>query len=214
MLLSVSKETIDLPPGGEVILRYQTWADYEELLESRRDKSAIKIRFDANTQEIRIMSPLPGHGKRADTLADLVKILLGYQEQDWESFDPITLKRFGIKGIEPDSCFYIQNRQAILGQERIDLEVCPPPDLAIEIDLTSLTSAEDYQAIAIPELWIYRRETLHIHLFDGQKYTESSNSSIFPDINVKQLIPKYVERAWKAGSSVALKEFQQFLAEN
>jgi Uma2 family endonuclease len=214
MLLTVSRDAIDLPPGGEVILRYQTWVDYEELLQSRRDKAAIKIRFDAESQEIRIMSPLPGHGKRADTLADLVKVLLRHQGRDWESFDPITLKRFEQKGLEPDACFYIENRQAILGRERIDLEVCPPPDLAIEVDLTSSTTPEDYQAIAIPELWIYRREELHIYLFDGQQYGESADSPTFPEINVKQLLPLYVERAWNAGSSVALREFEQFLVEN
>lgn len=214
MLLTVSRDAIDLPPGGEVILRYQTWADYEELLQSRRDKAAIKIRFDAESQEIRIISSLLGHGKRADTLADLVKVLLRHQGRDWESFDPITLKRFEQKGLEPDACFYIENRQAILGRERIDLEVCPPPDLAIEVDLTSSTTPEDYQAIAIPELWIYRREELHIYLFDGQQYGESADSPTFPEINVKQLLPQYVERAWNAGSSVALREFEQFLVEN
>jgi Uma2 family endonuclease len=139
MHLTITNDRIDLPPGGEVILRHQTWLDYEKLLESRQDKAAIKIYFDAETQEIRIMAPLPGHGKKSDTLSDLVKALLRYQGQDWDSFDPITLKRFEQAGLEPDACFYIQNRQAILGKERIDLETDPPPDLALEIDLTSST---------------------------------------------------------------------------
>ena len=71
------------------------------------------------------MAPLPEHGKRSDSLSDLVKLLLRHQGQDWESFDPITLKRSGQQGIEPDSCFYIQNRLAILGKQRIDLDVDP-----------------------------------------------------------------------------------------
>ncbi|MGQ4646769.1 Uma2 family endonuclease [Lyngbya aestuarii] len=213
MHLTITDDKIDLPPGGEVILRHQTWLNYEKLLESRQDKAAIKIYFDAATQEIRIMAPLPGHGKKSDTLSDLVKALLRYQGQDWDSFDPITLKRFDQAGLEPDACFYIQNRQAILGKERIDLEIDPPPDLALEIDLTSSTEPEDYQAIAVPELWIYRRKVLYIYLFDGEQYQESFNSSTFPKIPVKQLIPNYVERAWEAGSSVALKEFEKKLRE-
>jgi Uma2 family endonuclease len=159
------------------------------------------------------MAPLPGHGKKSDTLSDLVKALLRHQGQDWDSFDPITLKRIEQAGLEPDACFYIQNRQAILGKERIDLEIDPPPDLALEIDLTSSTKPEDYQAIGVPELWIYRRKVLYIYLFDGQQYQESSNSPTFPGISVKQLIPKYVERAWEAGSSVALREFENKLRE-
>lgn len=213
MYLTITSDSIDLPAGGEVVLRHQTWENYEELLKSRQDKAAIKIRFDAKTQEIRIMSPLPGHGNRADTLSDFVKALLRHQGQDWQSFEPVTLKRFQQKGLEPDNCFYIQNYQAILGKEQIDLEVDPPPDLAIEIDLTSLTSAEDYLAIGVPELWIYRAQTLYIYLFDGQQYQASEESSLFPSIAVKQILPQYVERAWNAGSSVALREFEQYLAE-
>ncbi len=211
MHLTITKDSVNLPLGGEVILRHQTWSDYEDLLKSRQDRAAIKIYFDAKTQEIRLMSPLPGHGKKSDTLSDLVKCLLRYQAQDWESFDPITLKRFEQKGLEPDACFYIQNRKAILKKERIDLAVDPPPDLAIEVDLTSSTQPEDYQEIRVPELWIYRSEVLYIYLFSGQQYDESPYSSLFSQIPVKQLIPQYVALAWETGSSIALRGFEDHL---
>lgn len=158
------------------------------------------------------MAPLPGQGKRVVTLADLVKTLLRYQKRDWEAFDPITLKRSSQGGIEPDACFYIQNRTAILGKERIDLTIDPPPDLAIEVDLTSSTQIEDYLPIAIPEVWIYRRGDLLLYHLESQQYQDSGESRIFPEVNVKQIFPKYVERAWEFGSSIALREFEQFLA--
>lgn len=63
------------------------------------------------------MSPLPSHGKRIDLLKDLVKILLRRQGKDWECFDPITLKIPDQAGLEPDTCFYIENRQAILEKD-------------------------------------------------------------------------------------------------
>lgn len=213
MHLTITKNNIDLSPGAEVILRHQTWLDYQTLLVSRQDKAAIKIYFDATTHEIRIMAPLLEHSKKSDTLSDLVKSLLRHLKQDWEGFDPLTLKRFEQKGLEPDACFYIQNREAILGKERIDLEIDPPPDLALEIDLTSFTNSEDYVAIGVPELWIYRNQTLNIYLFDGQQYQESLESSLFPTIPVKELIPVYVERAGNAGSSIALREFENMLKE-
>lgn len=213
MHLTITKNSIDLPSGAEVVLRHQTWLDYQALLASRQDKAAIKISFDATTHEIRIMAPLPEHGNKSDTLSDLVKSLLRHLKQDWASFDLITLKRFEQKGLEPDTCFYIQNREAILGKERIDLENDPPPDLALEIDLTSSTKPEDYEAIGVPELWIYRNQTLNIYLFDGQQYQESLKSLLFPKVPVKELVPVYVERAWNAGSSVALREFDHILQE-
>jgi Uma2 family endonuclease len=208
MDVTITHNRIDLSPGSEIVLRHQTWSDYETLLESRQDKAAIKLHFDIATQEIRIMAPLPGPGNRTDSLSDLVKILLRYQGRDWHSFDPITLKRFGQAGVEPDACFYVQNREAVLGKEQIDLATDPPPDLALEIDQTASTKPEDYRAIGVPELWIYRRQALLIYLFDGQQYQEGEESRLFAGIPVKQLIPVYVERAWQAGSSVALREFE------
>lgn len=209
----ITQDTIDLAPGDELILRFRTWNDYENLLIRRRDKAGLKIRYSSVTQEIRIMSPLPGHGKNTDILADLVKALLRYQGKDWEAFTPITLKRANQQGAEPDYCFYIQNRKRILGKERLDFEIDPPPDLVIEVDLTSTTKAEDYQAIAPGELWIYRRSNLLIYHFDGQVYQEGQTSYNFPDFDVRKLIPQYVDLAWRIGSSVAVREFERFLRE-
>jgi Uma2 family endonuclease len=154
------------------------------------------------------MSPLPSHGKRINLLSDLVKIILRRQGKDWECFDPITLKIPGEAGVEPDTCFYIDNREAILGKERIDLTVDPPPDLAIEVDFTSLTDVAAYQLLKIPELWVYRREELKIYLFREDGYQESENSRLFPDINIKKLFPYYVELGWNQGSSIALRQFE------
>lgn len=213
MLPTITPTQIDIPPGGEVILRHQTWDDYEALLHTRADKAAIKITFNAATQEIRLMSPLPRHGKVSATLTDLVKSLLRFQAYDWESFDPITLKRFQQKGLEPDHCFYIQNRAAILGKERIDLDSDPPPDLVLEVDLTSLTDIQDYEDIGVPEVWIYRARSLQIYQFDGQHYQDRENSPHFPQIDTKQIIPTYVEQAWLEGSSVTWRAFEQYLNE-
>jgi Uma2 family endonuclease len=212
-LPTITQDTIDMAPGDELILRFRTWDDYENLLARRQDKAALRIRYNSATQEIRIMSPLPRHGKNTDILADLVKALLRYQGKDWEAFTPITLKRAYQQGVEPDYCFYIQNRQRILGKEGIDFEIDPPPDLVIEVDLTSTTKAEDYQAIASTELWIYRQSHLLIYQFDGQQYQESQTSGNFPDFDIKKLIPQYVDRGWQVGSSVAVREFEQFLNE-
>lgn len=116
-ILTISQEAIDLPSGSEVTLRYQTWEDYEELLQSRQDKAGVRICYSASRQEIRIMALLPRHGNRIDTLSHLVKTLLHHQRRNWQGFDPITLKQSQQAGVEPDACFYIQHWQAILGRE-------------------------------------------------------------------------------------------------
>ena len=211
MNVTITRENIQLSPGADIVLRNQTWADYETLLAQRGDKPTPKIYFDAQTQEIRLMAPSPRHGNRSDALSDLVKCLLRYQGRDYQSFDPITLKRAGTQGVEPDTCFYIERRQAILGKEKIDLAVDPPPDLALEVDLTSLTRAQDYENIAVPELWIYRGETLGIYKFENGRYVEKLDSSTFENIPIKKLMPKYIEKAWREGVSVAVREFEDWL---
>lgn len=211
MVLTVSRERIELPTGREVRLRYQSWGDYEALLENRRDNAAIKIRFNAHTQEIFIMAPLAGHGRRIDSLVDLVKALLRRQGLDWDSSHPVTLKRFQEAGAEPDACFYIQNWQAILGKERVDLSQDPPPDLAIEIDLTPLTDLDIYQRLAVPEVWVYRQGGLTIYALTLEGNQGNLTSPTFPNTDVKNALPQYVEQSWVVGSSVALREFDEFL---
>ncbi|WP_293047177.1 Uma2 family endonuclease [Moorena sp. SIO1F2] len=146
-------------------------------------------------------------------LTDLVKALLRYQGRDWQSFDPITLRKAGMPGVEPDACFYIQNYQAILGKRRLDLSQDPPPDLALEIDLTSITDINDYIPLAVPEVWIYKADTIHIYRFESSRYLEVQTSQIFPNFPVKETIPQYINRAWQFGSSVALREFVGLLGE-
>lgn len=114
-------------------------------------------------------------------------------------------------GAEPDACFYIQNWQALLGKERLDLSQDPPPDLAIEVDVTALAGLSIYRVLAVPELWIYQQGTLSIHVLTLDGYEDSLTSPTFPDFDVKAILPNYIERAWSAGSSIALREFESFI---
>jgi hypothetical protein len=99
------------------------------------------------------------------------------------------------------------------GKERIDLASDPPPDLAIVIDATSATRPEDYEPLRVPELWVYREDTLYIYVFDGNHYHESAESSTFPGMPLRRWNPEYLQRAWQAGSSLALQEFENALRE-
>ena len=209
MLITISEDTLTLSSGDAVILPNQTWQDYEHLLKLRQEKVIPKLSFNGKTQEISLMSPLPSHGKRIDLLRDLVKVLLHQKGKDWECFDPITLKIPPQAGVELDTCFYIQNRQAILGKERINLTIDPPPDLAIEVDLNSITDLGAYEILKVPELWIYRQGVLKVYRLEGESYHESAVSCLFPETDIPKILPKYVELGWNQGSSVALRQFKK-----
>ena len=209
MLPTITPDKIDLPAG--TILQFPgTVADYEQLLDQLGDRPIPRIRFRDN--HILLMSPLPEHAKEIDVIVDLVKALLRHQNRDWDSFHPVTLKYGKRPGLEPDACFYIENYQAILGKRKLDMSIDPPPDLAIEIDVTSFTRIEDYISLAIPEVWIYKSHELQIYRFTDNHYIETDTSLIFPDFSIKDIVPHYVDLAWQVGSSVALREFSQTLS--
>ncbi len=77
---------------------------------------------------------------------DLVKILLEALDLDFESLGSTTFKNQRMnQAVEPDACFYIKNYRAVIGKNRLNLELDPPPDLAIEIDITSRTKLDNYR---------------------------------------------------------------------
>ena len=208
MLPTITSDKIDLPPG--TLLYFPgTLEDYEQILAQLQDRAIPRIRFRDN--HILLMSPLSEHGNQIDVISDLIKALLCHQGKDWQSFHPITLRSGKEAGLEPDACFYIDNYQAILGKRKLDMSLDPPPDLAIEIDVTSFTRIEDYITLAIPEVWIYKKGELKIYQLENDSYSETDKSKIFPNFPVKQTIPSYVNRAWSVGSSVALRELNQFI---
>lgn len=208
MLPTVTPDCIDLP-AGTLLCFPGTLDDYEQILAQLGDRAATRVRFRNN--QIWLMNPLPEHGKEIAIIVDIVKAILDYQDRDWESFHPITLRRENTAGLEPDACFYIQNYQAILGKRRLDLNIDPPPDLAIEIDVTSFTRIEDYLPLAIPEVWIYKANQLEIYRLENNQYLRTETSRVFPSLPIRSVIEQYVNRSWEVGSSMALRELRQGL---
>ncbi len=88
------------------------------------------------------------------------------------------------RGFEPDSCFYIENKGRIRGKGRIDLTVDPPPDLVIEIDITSpsLDKVPIYARMKVPEVWRFDGQRLAILALEGTVYVESAQSTVLPPL--------------------------------
>ncbi len=202
----ITSISLRLEPGQKVTLQPVSWEGFEEILSELGERRSSRIAY-AN-EILEIMSPLPEHERAKVLIADLVKTLLKAQKRRWEPLGATTFKREGMKvGIEPDDCFYIQNYKAVIGKNRLDLTQDPPPDLAIETDLTSKTELDAYEALRVPELWIYERGKLKINVLQEGKYVESETSYIFPGVAVVEIIPRFVQRAREVGVSQALEEF-------
>ncbi|MBW4650756.1 MAG: Uma2 family endonuclease [Kastovskya adunca ATA6-11-RM4] len=208
MLLELRQ--LSVPPGQRVLLHNVTWQELEVILEELGEHRAARIAYDNGTLEI--MTPLPEHEGNKEIVGDLVKALLEELDIEFRSLGSTTFQNQAMaKGIEPDQCFYIQNEVAIRGKKRIDLRVDPPPDLVLEIDITSRTHPSIYEALNVPELWRFERGKLQINVLREGKYVESEQSPTFPGMPLAEVIPQYLERSQTAGRNATLKAFRQWM---
>ncbi len=199
---------ISLAPGSTVTIPQVSWQEFELILQQLGENRSARLIYSKGNLEI--MVPLPEQEKPKELISDIVKILLKITGRKYEPFGSTTFKKEGIAGVEPDACFYIQNYQYMIGRRRLQVDD-PPPDLAIEIDVTSKTAIEAYEAIGVPELWVYDNGRLTIYLLCNSKYSQSEISPTFPQIPLTQLIPAAVEKSWQVGTVQALEELEALI---
>ncbi len=211
--MQVALEKIIVKPGQQLLLQNISWEDFEEILEDLGENRSSRISYSNGVLEI--MVPLPEHEKYKEIIGDIVKILLDELEIDFESLGSTTFKNKQMtQAVEPDACFYLKNYQAVIGKDRLDLSIDPPPDLAIEIDITNRTQLDNYLLLKVPELWRYTRKGFQLNLLEGNRYIESQTSPNFPDIPIIELIDRHVKQAQIEGRSKAIRDFKKWLQEN
>lgn len=212
MVVQLQLKQLELTPGQRIVLRDVNWQQFEDILEELGDHRGSRLAYFKETLEI--VSPLPKHEQAKVVIADLLKILLDELDMDWEPLGSTTFKRQEMQaGIEPDDCFYIQNHALMIGRSRIDLNVDPPPDLVLEIDVTSKTQLSAYEALRVPEIWRYEKGKLQISVLRDGQYVESPASLTFPNFPVIKGISQFLEMSQTAGTRPALKAFRQWVRE-
>ncbi|MBF2027691.1 MAG: Uma2 family endonuclease [Oscillatoriales cyanobacterium C42_A2020_001] len=209
MPIAVPLHRLQLQPGSAVTVSNIGWQEFETLLQELPEHRSTRLAYFRGTLEL--VSPLPQHERAIVIISDVVKLLLRRAQRPWESLRSTTFKQQEIAGIEPDDCFYIANFAAVIGKERLNLMIDPPPDLAIESDLTSKTEMSAYAVLGVPELWIYASGRLTINVLQGDRYVESIHSPTFPDIAIADVVPTVIQRANEIGTSLALLEFEDWL---
>jgi Uma2 family endonuclease len=211
MLLELRQ--LKIKPGQQLLLEDVSWQQFENILTDLGEHRAARVSYSHGYLEI--MVPLPEHEKAKEIIGDIIKILLDRLNINYDSLGSTTLKSERMtQGVEPDACFYIQNQALVLGKNRLDLNIDPPPDLAVEIDLTSRTPLENYRFLGVPELWRYGKQGLQIEVLQDGKYVRSDSSPTFPDLPIVDLINQYVQQSQIVGSSQAIKAFKQWVKEN
>ncbi|WP_036479546.1 Uma2 family endonuclease [Myxosarcina sp. GI1] len=209
MLLEINR--ICVPPGQTVLLEDISWQEFEAILADLKEHRASRIAYDCGSLEI--MTPLPEHENNKELIGDLIKVLLEELDIEFCPLGSTTFKnRVMAKGIEPDNCFYIQNEALIRGKKRIDLATDPPPDLAIEVDLTSRTHLDLYEALGIKELWRFEEDKLQILVLVNGKYVESQISCHFSKLGaIVEVISQYLQQCKIQGRNKGVKAFRNWI---
>lgn len=203
---------IEIKPGQQLFLKDISWKNFENLLEEFGEKRATRISY--YERELEIIRPMTGHEDNKEIIKDLIQIMLEYLDVEFNCLGSTTFKKKSMNSaVEPDSCFYIENEMKVRGKARINLNQDPPPDLAIEIDITSRTHFDNYEKLGVPELWRYNGETLEISILKEGQYENAENSLHFPQFNLKWAVPYFVEHSKIIGRNATMREFRQWLNE-
>jgi Uma2 family endonuclease len=195
-----------------VTLQNISWKTFEQLLAELGEQRNSKLAYDSGYLEI--MSPLGFHENSNRFIDDLIRVMADELNLNCKKFGSLTLKRAELlKAVEPDSCYYFQNEPQVRHQREINLACDPPPDLALEIDMTSGSLAKHniYAAIAIPELWQYDGEKLNVFVLtsDGT-YQNVEQSPTFPWLTLEK-IPEVMEQSLNDGETLTLREFRAWV---
>jgi Uma2 family endonuclease len=193
------------------VLYNLSWDTFEALLRDTGEHRGSRFAYDCGTLEI--MTPLFEHENPKIQFDRLIFSLAEELDIEVISAGSTTLKRKSLaKGIEPDSCYYIQNEAAMRGRETLNLEIDPPPDLAVEIDITSssVNKFNIYAALGVAELWRYDGEVLNFYQLVENQYIEIKFSLAFPLVSVGDM-NRFIQQGKTMGEIALLKSFRAWV---
>lgn len=160
------------------------------------------------------MSPLPIHELWKKRTARLLETLTLELDLPMQSFGSTTFRRRkALAGLEPDECYYIQHAQDVIGRTEFDFSVDPPPDLAIEVDITSRSVPRQpvYARLGVPEVWHFEARRLSVLLLGRNgRYARASRSKAFPFLPMRTFYG-FLRRMESESETAVLREFREWV---
>jgi Uma2 family endonuclease len=198
--------------GRRLVLYEVPWSHYEALLDLFKDRS-LRLSYDRGTLEIMSPSPLYERYKSLftrmiETLGDEVNVY--YFALGSTTFASRALER----GLEPDACFLISDAGCVTDWREYDPTVDSPPDLAVEIDVTSDSRKrlDVYAALRIPEVWLFDGSSLVVWALRDGRFEASPIGSAFPTVPIQRLARFVLD--YRAGTdSEWIREFRRWVRE-
>jgi Uma2 family endonuclease len=194
-----------------VILRNISWQSYQSLIRDFEAEPALRLTYDRGTLEIRL--PLDPHEAFKKLLGRLIEAATEELDLEIRSLGSRTCDREDLsRGLEPDQCYYIQNEARVRGIAQIDLTQFPPPDLAVEVDITSssLNRFSIYADLNVPEVWRYDGQSLTIYTLQAGEYQVCSHSIALPILTAEDIM-RFLALYFSTGENSVVKQFRQWV---
>jgi Uma2 family endonuclease len=170
-----------------IVLQNVSWDTYQQLLSDLGDHRSVRLAYDRGRLDIKMPSKLHELINRL-----IERIVTALTEELGLNIVSLGSTRFEqdeeTQGVEPDSCFYIQNADRVMPGDDQPPQDCPP-DLVIEVDIKSSSRSRlpIYQEMAVPEIWCYKRRSLTIQHLKNGEYQTCDFSEIFPSLSAELL---------------------------
>ena len=184
-------EPISASTGEERLLIPDiSWEFYKRFCEEIGERP---LRLSFSNGMLEIMITKAPHEFYKKVLAKLVESILLERDIPVRSGGSMTFQRDDLeKGFEPDECWWIANEAKVRGKAEFDFQQDPPPDLAIEVEISvSLVNRIGiFAAMRVPEIWRHDGKTLRFcFLQPNGEYADSDASGVFPFLRPAHLMP-------------------------
>jgi Uma2 family endonuclease len=196
-----------------VVLTGVSWSAYLALLGESAEHDG---RFAYNEGVLEIMSPSLEHERVKRLIGRLIETLTLELGIELVSASATTFNREDLrKGLEADECYYLANADAVRHKDNIDLSIDPPPDLVVEIDISSrsMDKFPIYAALRVPEIWQYDGDVMRVFGLDNDRYAESQSSNVLPQAPLR-LIAACVRQRTEKGETAIVTAFRQRIRES
>lgn len=193
------------------VLHDVSWEFYEACLKELGDRN-IRLTYDRGTLEF--MSPTERHDRSKRLLGRLIEALTEELEIEIRSEGSTTWRNEELeRGLEPDECYYVEHEPLVRGRETIDPATDPPPDLAIEVEVTRriVDRLGIYAALGVREIWRHTGERFRVFVLgeDGT-YHEADRSPSFPFLPLDE-VNHFLSRRNEMGENAWVRSFRAWV---
>ena len=203
--------TLIQTPKAGFLLKNISWPTYESLVNELAEQPGIRLTYDRGNLEI--MTPSAPHEGSKKILGRFVESVSEELNIEIRSLGSLTCRREDLaRGLEPDQCYYIQNEDVVWDKEQIDLNQDPPPDLVVEIDVTSssIDRLSLYASLGVPEVWRYDGNRLIIYQLESQEYAERDVSPTFPFLSQVEML-RFLELRRTTKENALIRLFREWV---